>query len=863
MANRNSQDSFIDKFLAIFGFRRPKKASKPAKRLEFDKPKKQVTSTSGKAVKKSVARKSVFSKKDDAPVLGDDFQIISTPKSNKKQNKTLATVGRVVLACFLIGIISFCLIVGAFMLYVFAFVDGTVEDDLNNLKLSYTSVLYANDPKTGKEVELTRLHGTENRLWVDIDEDMPEYLGKAFISAEDKRFESHEGVDWKRTFSAFANLIFKFWDTEQGGSTITQQLVKNITDDRETSAMRKVREIMRARYLEGHYTKEVILECYLNTIHLGPGVDGVEVAANYYFDKHAKDLTLTQAACLAAVTKSPSGYNPYEYPETNKNRRNWVLTEMYNNGYITKEECEAAKEADLGLREKPSTVLSTTDSVEEKYNSYFVDAVIEDVIEGLMETKNYSYEYAESQLYKGGFKIYTTVDLDVQKKLEAVFKDDSNFLKVTSKSGAKPQAAMTIMDYKGHIVGIVGGRGEKTGNRVLNRATQSPRQPGSSIKPVTCYAPAIEFNLITYGSRMQDTPITKLENGVKVSRWPKNYTGYYAGEVSVLYALEQSMNTIPVKLAQQMTLRKSFDFATQRMGLSTLVESVEVNGQVLSDIGESALALGGGVYGVTTRDLTAAYATFGNLGYYWRPRTYTKVLDQKNEVVLQQEEKPKIAMSEDTANVMCEMLQRVTKYGTGTPAAFGGWPIMSKTGTTSDTKDRWFVGGTPYYVAAVWFGLDNNEAMGGLYTNPALKLWKAVMQPIHKGLKLKDFPESDTCEYRKYCTDSGKVATSGCKNTSYGWFKASYQPICDEHYGQKLDAVTKPKPVAPTTAAKTEKTTAASSTAKPTNAVTTTTTAVTQAPTQAPVIEPTTPVATEPPVQETTIAVDVTTVAVE
>lgn len=779
MSARN--DSFLDKLLGLVGFKRPKsKRTATAQRSSN----RDITS---QRVRKTRTHKSNSS----GLVLNENFEIVSSTTEKKKKKKGSAVL-KVLLSCFLIMVITGCVIVGAFMIYVFRFVDGTVDQDLNNLKLAYTSVIYAQNGKDDegnpKYVELKRLHGNENRLWVDS-EMIPDSLGKAFISAEDKRFNDHNGVDWKRTFSAAANLLFHFYDTEQGGSTITQQLIKNITDDDETSINRKIREIMRAQYLESRYSKDVILECYLNTIHLGPGIDGVEVAACYYFDKHSQDLTLTQCAALAAITKEPEHYNPYNNPEDNKTRRNWVLDEMCSNGYITAEERDEAKEADLGLRKTPSTVLSTTKTVEEKVNSYFVDAVIEDVIKGLMDKKNYSYKYAEQQLYAGGYKIYSTVDLSVQNTLEKVFKDDDNFMKVVTNSGKKAQAAMTVMDYEGHIVGIVGGRGEKTADRSLNRATQSPRQTGSSIKPVTCYSPGIEYNVITWGSRMTDEPTAYVDG----KDWPVNYSGYYSGRVSVLYALQQSLNTIPVQLVQEMGMDSVYKFATDKMGITTLYDKIDVNGKSMTDLTLSSLALGGSVYGVTTTELTAAYCAIGNLGVYYTPHTYTKILDQHDNVVIDTSDEYHRAMSAETANVMCKMLQTVTTSGTGSAAAFDNWPIMSKTGTTTDTKDRWFVGCTPYYASAVWFGMDSSEAMGGLYSNPALKLWKAAMTKIMDGKKMKDFPQCDSVVYTRYCTSSGKVARTGCYNTAYGYFKSSYMPLCDDHGGEQVEASEKPK----------------------------------------------------------------------
>lgn len=803
MPSRKNNDSFLDKFLGIFGIRRPKKRRKTVSK------------------RKDVKRKNVeYVDGFEIPIdndfqINDDFQIISEEdrikeirerrmnsdsqhsysseanytdnrKKNKKRKvKKRHPVIRALLSVFLVIVITCCIVIGAALIYVFNFIDDTVDADLYNLKLEYTSILYAKD-KDGNDIELTRLHGEQNRLWVDS-KDIPDIVKYAFISCEDKRYYEHSGVDWKRTVSAAANEFLGFYGNRQGGSTITQQLVKNLTGDNEQDAARKIREIMRARYLERHYDKDTILECYLNTIHLGNGVDGVEVASNYYFDKHVSDISLAQAACLAAITNNPSANEPYNNSETNLSRRNWVLDEMYNNGYITKEECEKAKAAKLKLRKTPSTILSTTETVEkEEYNSYFVDAVIEDVIKGLVEEKGYTEEYASSQLYKGGYKIYTTVDLEMQEKLEAVYKNEDNFMKVYTKSGDKPQSAMTIMDYKGNVKAIVGGRGEKNGNRVLNRATQSPRPTGSSIKPISAYAPAFEYNLITWGTTIEDSPISELENGVKLDeKWPKNYNNSYTySKTSMLKAIQQSLNTVPVKLVQELTLDTAYKFVTEKMGLKHFTEYE--NGQ--SDKTESSLALGGSVHGATTLEMAAAFSTFGNGGIYYEPKTYTKILDQNDEVVIDNSNKQHRAISEGTATIMNKLLQTVATNGTGTSAQFGNWQIMCKTGTTSNNKDRWFVGGTPYYMAACWFGVDKNEEMSGMYMNPAIILWKAAMSSIHENLEYKEFEVSDKVEYRRYCTTSGLCARTGCPSVSYGYFKTSYTPFCNYHSGSETDA---------------------------------------------------------------------------
>ena len=704
----------------------------------------------------------------------------------KKKRRKRAVVGRVLLSCLLVGIITCCMVVGIFGIYVFAFVDSSFDFDLNKLKLDYTSVIYAANP--GEEdsyYELAQIHGEKNRIWVDYD-DMSPYLGNAIVAIEDKRFYDHDGIDWKRTFSAFVNMFVDIYGNTQGGSTITQQLVKNLTGDDERSPVRKIQEIMRARYVEGNYPKMTILECYINTVHFGKGCDGIQTAAQYYFGKEAKDLTLLECASLAATIQTPSSKNPVSGPEKNKERRELVLSEMLDQEFISQEEYDQAMSEELVLATTGEQDAETSAS---GVNSYYVDTVIEQVIDDLVEQKGYTKTYAENMIYTGGLKIYSTYNADVQNALDETFADNSNFLKV-GKGDVQPQSAITVMDYEGHIVGIVGGRGEKAGKRDFNRATMAKRQPGSSIKPIAAYGPSLEYNLVTYSTKMQNSPIT-LADGTK---YPQK--GASGGTVYLHKALERSLNGVSVRLVNKLSPQKSYDFVTKRLGITSLVESVKLeDGTIASDVNLSALALGGCTYGVKVTEMCAAYACFGNLGKYYKPTTYTKITDTFDDVVLEQGEGTP-AFGEDTANVMNEMMQKVISgsQGTGASGKIGNWPLFGKTGTTNDNRDRWFIGGSPYYVAACWFGFDENKVMNGLSTNPALKVWKAAMSKIHEDLELKDFPESDLVSYRYYCADTGLLATNHCGNKVLGWYKNSYLPTCS-HGGSLLPEVTKPTPV--------------------------------------------------------------------
>lgn len=699
-----------------------------------------------------------------------------------KKPMTRAKLMRTIFSVFLVFVITACLIVGTFMIYVFGFVDDSMQENLNNLKLNSTTTIYVKDSKTNKYVEYQRLHGSENRIWVPYDEtrakeEDPEYTGiprklaEAFIAIEDKRFEQHDGVDWKRTFAAFLNMFVDLYSSNQGGSTITQQLVKNLTQDKDQNAMRKVREIMRARKIESIYGKDTILECYLNTVAFANGIGGVEVASNYYFNKSANELTLAECASLAAIVKEPERYRPDKYPENNAKRRKTVLGEMLDQKYITKEEYKKA------VAEEVKIVADKSNIKEHETNNYFVDALIDDVVDALVEKYDFDKSYAEQNFYNGGYKVYCTMDPKIQNIIDSVYSDKSNFVK--NSSGVYAQSAMTIMDYEGHVVGIAGGVGEKTENRSLNRATSSPRSPGSSIKPIATYSLALDNNLITYSTIFKDQPI-KLADG---KRWPPNANKSYSGSVTVAKALEVSKNTIPAQLVEKMGFEPVYDHLEKDMGITTLKRDVN------ADLTYSALALGSCYKGITTLESCAAFATFGNKGKYYEPTFFVKVTDQQNNVILEGEPSSKIAMAEDTAVIMNRMLRNVVDgsggTGRGIRSYLSSMPIYGKTGTTNDNHNLWFAGGTPYYVASCWYGYDQPAYVSS--GNSARKIWGTVMSQIHKDLEKKEFETSEFVTCRKYCTSTGLIATDKCKSTGLGWYKTSQLGnICTTHKGTIL-----------------------------------------------------------------------------
>ena len=689
-------------------------------------------------------------------------------KSAKRKIRTgLRYFGFVFVTLMLIGLTTAAVCGMAFAVYISKYVSPEIDVDLDSVRLNLTSFVYYVDSETGEEKELETLYGAENRVWADISE-IPDIMQKAFVAVEDSRFYSHNGVDWKRTIGAALNYVIKFRDNFGGGSTITQQLIKNITGEDETSVKRKIQEVMRALELEKRYEKDDIMELYLNTIYFGQQAYGVKSAAQTYFGKELSELSLAECAAIAGITKNPYKYDMFRFPENNKERQELVLQLMLEQGIITQEEHDAAVAEELHI------IKDEKQQERDQYQSYFVDAVISQVLADLQEQKGYSESMAKTLLYSGGLRIVTTIDVDVQAQMDAVFQDLENFPGKLGKDGTMPEAAMVIMDpYTGEVKAMYGGRGEKTGNRVFNRATQAHRSPGSSIKPLSVYAPGIEYGAITPWTVLDDAP---KDFSVRSSGWPKNEVGYYSGRTTVMKAVERSLNTLPVEILQTIGVDRAFSFAHTNLGMTSLVERREETDKqgnivVKSDIDLSPLALGGVTDGVTVLEMTAAYSAFTNNGTYSEPLLYTKVYDSNNNIILENEPKQTVSMSAKTATYMIEVLKNVVtgSQGTGRKAALdGGIEVGGKTGTTDDSFDRWFAGLTPYYTGVVWFGYDKPQDVGSFSTNPALYLWKEVMSRVHEGLPERSFERSVELQSVAICADSGMRASEWCEQDVRG-----------------------------------------------------------------------------------------------
>ncbi len=695
-------------------------------------------------------------------------------KRVKRLNK-LSNFGAFIFSMLSIIGLTALIIVGYVLVNILTVTNGdpvlNLEDEKNNQ--NQTSFLYATDAD-GKQIELLRLHGTENRIWVDF-ENIPQTMRDAFIALEDKRFNDHNGVDWKRTIGVM--IVSKY--EGQGGSTITQQLVKNITGNNEVTFVRKYNEILTALNLEKNYSKDKILEAYLNTLYLGQGCYGVETAAETYFGKEVGELNYAECAVIAAITQKPYSLDPIKNPTANRERQLYCLKEMLNQGKINQQQYDEAVNFDLIFTTDDDYVPSAAEIERQKnreeatnnneVQSFYVDFVISDVIESLQEELDYSPKKATDEIYGGGLKIYTAVDLDIQKKLEKIYVNKTNWL------DKKAQSSMTIMDYNGRVVAIVGQAGEKEGNRVLNRAADSPRPPGSTIKPLSSYAPGIELGEITWSTYIRDYAITWAGE-----RWPKNYSGSYGSgsNTTVQVALAKSLNTVPARVCVNMLgTDTAYDYVKNKFHISTTVDGEDDN--------PAPLVVGSMNRGITSLDMTAAYASFGNGGYYYKPYSYYYVEDSTGKVILDnRDNKGEQIISSATADVMRHMMETVTtaSYGTGYNFKVKNFTNYAKTGTTDNNYDKWMVGGTPYYVAAVWYGYDIPKTIS-TSGNPAGTIYKTVMDEVHEDLAEKEFEDTGDAVKRYYCTTTGKLASSSCYSTSVGWYTEDNLPsYCSGHY---------------------------------------------------------------------------------
>ena len=667
-----------------------------------------------------------------------------------------------------LGIIAACVIGCALTVYIFKYIADEPVVDLDAAQMSYTTILYGKDAN-GNDIEMERLHGDVNRIWVDYD-DIPEDMVNAAIALEDKRFREHQGVDWKRTIASAVNLVIPIYEGTPGGSTITQQVVK---------------EILRAMKLEKHYSKEQIMEVYLNTISLGNNTAGVQAAANLYYGKDVSELNVAECASIVSITQNPTKYNPFTNYDNLVERTQTCLYLMHEQGYLSDEEYEEASNYQLVIAEDTGGQVNTyTDW------SWFTEQVISDVLEDLKAEKSYTEEEAYDLLYNSGLRVYTTCDVEMQDYLEKAFNVDTNstiFPAVINEE--YPEGAFVVLGLDGQIKAIAGSDRTKTGARTFNRARDAVRHPGSTIKPIASYSLAVENDIIHFSSLVEDSPITITENGVQRT-WPVNFYGSYLGNITVNIAIQRSANTIPVKLQKIITPQVSFNFLKNKLGISTLVESRTENGRVLSDINLAPMALGEMTDGVTPLAMAGAYQIFGNGGIYTEPYSYTRVETADGTVILEHTPISNRVISSESATVLNHLLQGVTTgtYGTGTTAKFSAMPVAGKTGTSDNDNNQWFIGVTPYYVGVCWLGYDIPEQIRYYSYAPPI-IYKNIMGPIHQNLAVVQFQDDPDVEVLEYCIITGDLAGDDCETTATGWYKPSnIPPVCDgDHDVNKKD----------------------------------------------------------------------------
>ncbi len=591
---------------------------------------------------------------------------------------------------------------------------------------------------------------------------LPSHVINAFVAIEDKHFWEHKGVDWKRTIKAGANYILEFAPTF-GASTITQQLIKNVTGKDEITPERKLDEIFWALRLEQIWDKTQIMETYLNIIHFSDSCNGIYEASRHYYSTTPDRLTVSQAAAIAAITNNPSYYNPIRHPDNNLMRRNLILGEMYNQGYITNNQYRDALAEPLGL--------SVTHIAHEEDNSWYVDMVIEDVIGDLMSTFGITRAAASRYFFNGGLRIYTAMDECIQEKVTDYYE---NAIHVpVDETGKRAESALIVLDsHTGDILGVAGGVGKKTGNRVQNHATQILRPPGSCIKPLTVYAPAIEQGIIQWNSIYEDAPVDT------DSGWPKNADRIYRGPVDIPFSVAHSTNTVAVRVLEDLGLVNSFRFAKEKFGLTSLVSHADAN-----DCDRAALALGQLNYGTDLRRLTSAYTAFADGGVYHKGRSYYRVTDADGRVLLSTDEGGSVILSQETAALMTKLMQGVIREGTSSQITLDEFvECAGKTGTSGKDHDRWFVGYTPDIVCGVWCGYDYPKPLKG--KNICNRIWNDVMWSILPGYAQgKTFSVPASLVEISYCNTCGGLPVAGCggegrDHVRQGWFVRGTEPTC-------------------------------------------------------------------------------------
>lgn len=703
-------------------------------------------------------------RKTDISKYTDKIDVAPKKQSGVKQ--FFSVVGRVLLTVLMVLVIAGVIVGISLGIYVMKIANEPTGIDLNARSLNLSSFIYVENKDSGEFEEYQTLYGTENRIWVDLSE-MPKAMPDAIVAIEDKRFYEHNGVDWYRTGSAILSLVTG--RNNYGGSTLTQQLIKNITDDSEVSLTRKLREIFRALNIEREYSKDDIIEAYLNVVNFGNNCQGVESASELYFDKPIGECSIAECAAIAGITQNPSRWNPLYYPENNKERRETVLDQMYEQGKITKDEYDQAMEESANMTFVGRDNEDEDDEDEEdnvKVQNWYIDQMYWDLCRDLAKYYDISEDAASLKLYTEGLKIYCAMDTQAQAMIE------EEALKSNDDYDYDLQTAMTMVGYDGRVIATVGSSKEKEGNLDWDRASHSVLQPGSSIKAIIPYPLAIDEEIYNYSSLTKDQPIEKW----KMDYWgnwqagpPNSYEGYHQ-YMTVPEALSWSSNACAVQTMELIGVNKAYEQATENLGFKNLGEADKTN--------VGALSLGGMEGGVTVREMAAAMQYIGNGGLFYEPYTYYYVTDQNDTIILDNRNNTPIeAYSPETAYKMNRLLKYNVMTSTHTASSYAqisGWDIAGKTGTTDYDRDLWFVGASPYCTLACWMGYDQPDSVN--YYGLSTIIWQKVMSNYLKDKTYKEFTMPDNIIPATYCKGSGLLAASYCSDTATGYYTEDDMP---------------------------------------------------------------------------------------
>ncbi len=674
-------------------------------------------------------------------------------------------------------------ILGALAIFVYKGINFEADERLFEGSLSFESTTFyaSSDGEEYTPVAIEQ-SGSVRKIFYSGDEISP-YLKNGFIAVEDKIFYTHKGFDIKRSILAALNYITGR-ERVFGASTITQQVVKNISGDNDMTVKRKLTEIIRAIHIERNFSKDEILEVYLNVIPMSDNIFGVGAASRAYFGIEPSELSPAEAATLIGITNAPTAYNPYSNPESCRKKRDIVLSVMHADGVINDEEYSEALET-------PLTVIPREKRID-RFDSWFVEVAIDEISSDLAAKYDLSESAARMMLLGGGYKVYTTMDVEVQKSLEAYFENTDNFPEEIANG---LNYAMVVTDSKtGNLAGVIGRVGKKEGNRLLNHAA-IPHTPGSVMKPIALYAPLIDEGRINWATVIDDVPTTFIESDDGYREYPYNSPKVYDGLTAISDAIRQSKNTIAVRLSDMRTPRIIFDSLTQDYGFSTLIESEKTkDGRILTDVATAPMALGQLGRGVSLLELTEAYSVFTGGGVKRKMRSYLYLDDYKGRRVLDNEQENKPIIKDSTAKIMNQLLIGVVNDGTAKSITLNKTVATAgKTGTSGGSRDKMFVGYTPYYTASIWCGYDSGErAVTGL-SKSHLEIWDTVMSEIH-AIRLsseESIERFSTAEllYLPYCKDSGALYTDVCvydprgNRRDYGYFTQDNQPRgeCSRH----------------------------------------------------------------------------------